>query len=497
MGMKTYIVLTACSLALAGAALTQGDTFRFAVAPFECLNAGADELGIGDAAARHIEQSMSASPHFALRKRGEIAAFLENLTLAQAGLKDTSSVEAAGKGLKITHLTVGSVALIGGRYEVDARSVNIDNWTIIHSSGCGTYSIDSACSYICRDTGITLTGENLAARETAAKDSPTISVFRFGDSNPAAYQAGISGPFAEILNSELGALGDIAVIERTNLKPVINEKALEMAGVIENDNSAGYFNVRGIAYKLDGEIRAFSDIISVAYRISNTGNARTIHSGYAEVGNTEALRGLARRIARETADAINKRTGTLAITTNPSGPELFIDGEGAGRAPLTLTLKTGRHTVKAVTADYEPASGEIEVLPGKTVALALLMERISQRLLQEAFAFEQKNDWEAALGKYQEFIDRYGESETANMAYYRKGHILQFYLKRNDDAVACFEALIGRYPDAMTRAEAYLGLARTYRSMGNEERALTIVRTLVDKFPDSLSTEEAKIEFRL
>ncbi|HSV97471.1 MAG TPA: tetratricopeptide repeat protein, partial [Spirochaetota bacterium] len=98
---------------------------------------------------------------------------------------------------------------------------------------------------------------------------------------------------------------------------------------------------------------------------------------------------------------------------------------------------------------------------------------------------------------YQEFIDRYGESEFANMAYYRRGHILQFYLKQHDEAVACFETLIGRYPDAMTRAEAYLGLARTYRAMGREERALTIVRTLVEKFPDSLSTEEAKIEFKL
>ena len=494
---KAYVVLLGLSLMLAGAAFTQGDAMRFAVAPFENLNAGADGSKLGESAARLVEQSMSASPHFALRKSGEIASFLENLTLAQAGLRDTGQVESAGKNLKITHLTVGSVALLGGRYEVDARSVNIDTWTIIHSSGCGTYSIESACSYIGRDTDITLTGENITTRESAVKESPTISVFRFGDSNPAAYQAGISGPFAEILNSELGALGDIAVIERTHLKPVINEKALEMSGVIENDGSAEYFRVRGIAYKLEGEIRVFSDIVSVAYRVTGTESGRTVYSGYAEVAGPDALRGLARRIARETADAINKRTGTVSITTTPSGAEILIDGENAGRSPLTITLKTGRHTVRASIAEHEPGTREIDVIPAKTTALALRMERISQRLLQEAFAFEQKNDWEAALGKYQEFIDRYGDSEAANMAYYRRGHILQFYLKRNDEAVTCFEALIARYPDAMTRAEAYLGLARTYRAMGREEKAVSIVRTLVEKFPDSLSTEEAKIEFKM
>ncbi len=36
----------------------------------------------------------------------------------------------------------------------------------------------------------------------------------------------------------------------------------------------------------------------------------------------------------------------------------------------------------------------------------------------------------------------------------------------------------------MDARRALPGLARTYRSMGKEERALTIVRTLVEKFPE-------------
>lgn len=39
---KAYAVLLGLSLMLAGAAFTQGDAMRFAVAPFENLNAGAD-----------------------------------------------------------------------------------------------------------------------------------------------------------------------------------------------------------------------------------------------------------------------------------------------------------------------------------------------------------------------------------------------------------------------------------------------------------------------
>ncbi len=43
---------------------------------------------------------MSASPHFALRKGGEIAAFLESLTLAQAASETRPGFDAAGNALK-------------------------------------------------------------------------------------------------------------------------------------------------------------------------------------------------------------------------------------------------------------------------------------------------------------------------------------------------------------------------------------------------------------
>jgi hypothetical protein len=39
-------------------------------------------------------------------------------------------------------------------------------------------------------------------------------------------------------------------------------------------------------------------------------------------------------------------TGTLVITTNPSGAEAFVNGEAKGITPLTLTLPAGDHTVE-------------------------------------------------------------------------------------------------------------------------------------------------------
>ena len=66
---------------------------------------------------------------------------------------------------------------------------------------------------------------------------------------------GYSGAFAEILNSELGSYILISTVERTYTRALVNEKMLEMTGVLENDGSDKNFSLKGIEYKLTGEIR--------------------------------------------------------------------------------------------------------------------------------------------------------------------------------------------------------------------------------------------------
>jgi len=50
-------------------------------------------------------------------------------------------------------------------------------------------------------------------------------------------------------------------------------------------------------------------------------------------------------------------TGTLNVTTNPTGAEVRVDGQAAGVTPLTLTLKAGPHNVEL------RGSGEPRIVP--------------------------------------------------------------------------------------------------------------------------------------
>ena len=48
------------------------------------------------------------------------------------------------------------------------------------------------------------------------------------------------------------------------------------------------------------------------------------------------------------------RKSRLAVVTDPTGAEIWIDGQPAGTAPLTLSLDAGPHYVSAVTEGSAP-----------------------------------------------------------------------------------------------------------------------------------------------
>jgi TolB-like protein len=494
--MNNKFRITAIALmvaALGAAAWSQAKSIKIAVASFEILTAEADAERPGEAAAQLIESNLGSLKQFQLRKSGEIEGYVKKLELAQAGAANPDELKGAGEALKINYIAVGSISRFGALYQVDVRTVNVDDWSIVHSSGIDSYSIDSACRYVNKDIQITFTGEELAGKEKQGSDKTTVTVYAFDDSNVMAQGAGYGGAFAEMLNSELGALRKLSVIERTHSKALINEKALEMAGIIENNDADSYLRVRGIAYRLTGGIRVFKDVTCIAYELVSTETGAPALLGYTEIAGLDALRPVARHIARFVEEALNNRIGTLKLVTDPANAEVLIDGLPAGTAPVLTFLAKGAHQIKVSYRGYETAVKDVAVEPKTVNMIEVKLERLSRKLLDEALLLERMNNWEAAVAKYQEFIERYSETEEANEAYYRKGHVLQNYMAKYQDALAVFEALIKRYPDAMTRAEAYFGLAKTYTAMGNTAKARESLSILIEKFPDSFAAEEGRL----
>lgn len=485
----TFILIT-------GNLFSDTEKTRFAVAPFINLTESSELENGGTIASATIQKELSEGKWFELRKSSDLENFIENLALAQAGVGNENQILSAGKQLQIRYLTVGSVAKFGSHYEVDARSVNIDTWGIVHSTGTAAMDLDSACSYINRDVEITLTKENLDEKEKNADKLPVIAVSRFNESNTDAITTGYGATLAEVLNSELGARPTVTAVERTHLKSVIDAKEMELCGVYGAGTDKP-FNERGIAYKVDGEIRTFPSSICIRYQVSSTSNGHIVYIGFAEIASVKGIRPVSKRIAREIDDAINNKIGTLQLKTNPPAADISIDGQPYGKSPVTVSLVKGNHAVKAMFPGYETSLTDINLEPARVTDKTIVLSQISTALYDQAVQFEQRKDWKGAIAKYDEFINKYATSDDVNKALYRKGHIMLLYMNNADGSLATFESLVKRYPDAETRAEAYFGIARSYKAMGKEDLLKTTLQILYQKFPDEIATEEARSYFKM
>lgn len=71
---------------------------------------------------------------------------------------------------------------------------------------------------------------------------------------------------------------------------------------------------------------------------------------------------------------MQSRPGTIAVTTDPSGAAISLDGTGTGRtSPADIEAPPGDHTLSATLAGHEDASQHVTVTFGTRQVLALTM----------------------------------------------------------------------------------------------------------------------------
>ena len=493
MKAKSIFISALIITAAAGMLFTQEGKIRIAVAPFDdsVTSEGAGER-CGPAAGDSVRKAFSAVDRFLVREPGAVQAYIDGLVRVQAGLADPDSVKGQSENLKIKYLTVGTVSKFEGFYEVDARTVNIDTWVIVHSNGSTAGSIAEAMGDIGWAIKNQFTGDYLANRDEDDSERPVLSVANFSDFNIPAQKKGYSGAFSEILNSQLGAFILISTVEGKYAKALYEEKILEMAGIAGNDDSSAGLNIKGIRYKLTGDIRVFSDLVCINYRLHDTSDGRIVFMGSKEIGSRKGLRPAAWSISNEIEDVLNNRIGALNVASTPASAEVYIDGGRAGTTPLVMSLTSGSHSLKLKLFGYKPHEETVSITSKHVTGKNIALKTVSLELMMRAMMLERQGKWNDAVGAYQQFIDEYGESYESNNALYRKGHVLLVNVKDYPKALAAFKALVDRYPDTMTRAEAYYGMIKTYMAMGEKQKVKETASYLIKNYPEAYATEEAR-----
>ncbi len=466
-----------------------------AVTPFDdTITAEGEGAHPGNAITAFFEQKLTGSAAFKIRTVNATRTYIEALEKVQLGIEDPRTMKQLGSSLQVDYLVVGSISNLAGGIELDTRLVDINTWKIVHAAGMRKGSaLDAAASIV--EGFVNLSKQKIDESEKANKDNFTIGIFEFIEHQKNPSNQTYCGILMEMLTGSLGSKALITAIESRFTRQLIEEKQLQMSGVLTNDNSDANFQIAGVQYKLTGDMRVFPDMMTVNYRLFDTSEKRVVFTGSVDMHNSSALRSVARYISKIIEDALNNRIGSLKIATIPSPADIIIDGLSAGKTEkgsMLLTLEKGTYSIGVKLPGYKTHSEAVTIVPRKVTELTIRLEKISEKLFAEAMGLEAMNKFAEAVQKYDEFIKEIGDTPEANVALYRKGHILLINLKEYEKARETFSQLLERYPDAMMRAEGYYGLILTYKEMGNKEMAKSTLKFLLDHYPEAPVADTAK-----
>jgi hypothetical protein len=71
-------------------------------------------------------------------------------------------------------------------------------------------------------------------------------------------------------------------------------------------------------------------------------------------------------------------TGTVRVTSNPEGAEVWVDGAFVGNTPGQLKLAAGKHRIRIAIEGYEEWVREVEVLAGSELTLNAALKKSDQ-----------------------------------------------------------------------------------------------------------------------
>ncbi len=67
--------------------------------------------------------------------------------------------------------------------------------------------------------------------------------------------------------------------------------------------------------------------------------------------------------------------GTVSVTSDPDGAEIFIDSVGYGYAPAILKLPHGKHSVQLVREGYKDWASSVDVRENSIVNVTARLEK--------------------------------------------------------------------------------------------------------------------------
>ena len=255
------------------------------------------------------------------------------------------------------------------------KDITVPKGTEITAYVNGNFPLDLA-----KFQGQTGTVQAAAAVLSSQQNAPGMSATLDISSTPPGADIEIDGAFAGNTPSSVGVAAGEHTIKVTKKGYIAWERKIR--------SSTG--NVRLVAELESGATPAASPASSspsttnsVAQAMSSAPASALLSSGPSTARTSAApmeaggqLKPAVMSTKTVASTSVSTETdGTVSISSDPTGADIFVDSVGRGHAPAVIKLTPGKHHVQLVESGYKDSVSEIEVKAGQAVSLAGKLEK--------------------------------------------------------------------------------------------------------------------------
>ena len=204
--------------------------------------------------------------------------------------------------------------------------------------------------------------------EANFRRKPRIAVLPFETASDFVKSVGLAEAITGMAVTELRNNSNFIAIERSQLRAIIDEKALVEMGLTQAI-SEKLINVLDVEVILMGEVAYLEKTIHIDARMVDMRTTRVAVAEFIQTTDLAAIRPVIRSLIRRMLlDYLLPWMGSLTIASDPAGAEVYIDGDYAGktarRRPVRVEdLIEGQYRVKIIAGGFEDWEGTITVLP--------------------------------------------------------------------------------------------------------------------------------------
>jgi|GEM_PF-522118 len=211
-------------------------------------------------------------------------------------------------------------------------------------------------------------------------------------------KADVCKSLTDIVISELVKIGKYTVIDRANRDKILSEQGFQQTGCVDESCTVDAGRLLGVGKIVTGSITMIGDTYLVNLQLINVQTAAVENvsdekckcelSGLIDTVRSAATKLMSHEVPPPAVTPIQplgpippatspQGVGTLVITTNPTGADVFLDAQSIGKTPLTIPkVAEGLHQLTITLKGYVTLSKNIEVRVSQT---ATVKEILSQQ----------------------------------------------------------------------------------------------------------------------